>query len=775
MNRAALRQPDLVRKTTYSTRIEWEKNPIACIISAVVPVCAPAAFTANHAEGLTLGIRRARLWATCFCALGAFVGTRAEAQWHYYYFDEAKPLTLDPTRVAVRMPAGTGNVAATPTAITSDRAMLADGWDLVHTPNGVASADMATHVAAMGAANSYASPVFLDASGSPILITPDILLGFKDGVDPARVTQILSSLPVARVAQRRFGGMAGAYRLASGRQSGFDVLTVANALAELPEISFAEPNMVFCGHSSGVPTDPFFSDAWALDNTGQFGGTPGIDLSALSAWQQTTGDPSVIVAILDSGVEIGHPDLHQFFPGTDTTSDASTDGGPVNTFDDHGTTVAGCISGILNNGLGAAGIAPDCLTASARTFIHINGAGNWISESSWTVDSLAWAESIGAQVTNNSNCYAVQSSAIAAKYASTRDNCIVHFASSCNDGAAMIAYPSSLPSVNSIGAIDENGALASFSNVGTGLAFVAPGVQIITTDRTGPEGFDPGDFAFVQGTSYASPYAAGVAALLISLNPSVPANLVEAAMRETAIDLGEPGYDIVTGYGLVSAANVLQWQLRCASLEPTLAEPVPIERNRYVAFTPPQDGQRRAIRFTLESLPPPHDSLNGTVLWVGAPLTLADSEKNGTQFFGATLQCTPLFRDWSDVDLLQVFGPEIMPEASYRTETVLESCFAQTTQFPSYYSASSFTTTAQIWGDIAPPFTGDPLNPQPDFRDITAIIATFLGNDEALPKTQADLVPETPDAVANFLDITAVVKAFLNGGYPFPGPTASCP
>lgn len=720
------------------------------------------------------GFRTKSRMVVVVCAVIGTVGVRAEAQWHYYYFDEATPLTLDPTRVAVRLQgSNAGGISGVVTGADAGP-LVAAGWDLLPLADGGVAGDSASHVADVGAATGYASPVFLDAAGGPVVITPDVLIGFHDGVSADRAEQILASVRTGRITQRRFGGMDGAYRLASGRQNGFEVLIVANTLAQLPEVEFAEPNMVFTGHNAGVPTDPFFPDAWGLDNTGQFGGTPGVDMSALDGWLVTTGDPAVIIVVIDSGVELTHPDLNQFTPGTDTTSDASTDGGPVNQFDDHGTTVAGCISGIIDNGIGAVGIAPDCRTASARTFIHINGAGNWISESSWTVDTLAWAESIGAKVTNNSNCYAVPSSAISAKYASSRANGIVHFASSCNDGSSVLGYPSSLPSVNAVGAIDATGARAAFSNVGNGLALVAPGVDIITTDRLGAEGFSTGDFAFVQGTSYASPYAAGVAALLIAANPGITPGLVEAALQESAVDLGAPGYDIVTGHGLVDAGAALQWQIACASLEPTLPEAVPATKNRYVSFTPPQDGQSRAIRFTLEDLPAPHDVLNGTELWVGEPASFIDSPALGTQFFGAQLQCTPAFRDWSDVDVLHIFGPAIMPGADYRTETVLESCFELTTTFPSYFSASAFSVTAQTWGDMVSPFSEDSENIQPDFRDIKAAVSGFLDDPEAPLTTNADLVPATPDQLVNFRDIAAVVDAFLGGGYMLDGPTA-CP
>ncbi len=713
------------------------------------------------------GVRTATPWAVFLCAIFAFTATRVEAQWHYYYFDQPRPLTLDPTRVAVRK--ADGGVASELVGAES-----VGGWALVRSAGGVASTNIDTRIATMAQAYTYASPVFVDRFGGPLIITPDILVGFEDGVNVKRAEQILLSTGSGGIAESRFGGMSGTYRLSSGRRNGFEVLAVANALAELPEVRFAEPNMVFTGHSAAAPTDPLFSDAWGLDNTGQFGGTPGTDMSALDAWNITTGDPSVIVVVIDSGVDQLHPDLNQLTPGTDTTSDPSTDGGPVTSFDGHGTTVAGCISGILNNGIGAAGIAPDCLTTSARTFIHINSGGQWTSESAWTVNTLAWAESIGARVTNNSNCYAIESAAIASQYASTKANGMVHFASSCNDGAAQLGYPSSLPSVNAIGAINASGLRASFSNIGDALAFVAPGVDIITTDRSGNDGFTSGDYTFVQGTSYASPYAAGIAALLIAANPTITPDLVETVMRESSIDLGDAGYDIVTGYGLVNAYRALQWDSTCAYAIPTAAEPVPVTKNRYLSIVPPQDGRRAAIRVTLQNLPPPHDVFNGTQRWVGAPSTFSVTTAPPTEFFGAQLQCTPLFRDWSDTDVLQIFGPDIMPGGLYRTETVLEPCFARTSDFPSYFSDSFFASTTQTWGDIVAPFTEDGSLIQPDFRDINAEVLSFLDAPTAPLKTQADIVPETPNHLVNFKDISAAVQAFLGTPYALDGPTP-CP
>ena len=213
---------------------------------------------------------------------------------------------------------------------------------------------------------------------------------------------------------------------------------------------------------------------------------------------------------------------------------------------------------MINNSLGTVGIAPGCRSASARTFISSLACdGSWSSSSSWTVNSLAWAQSIGARVSNNSNIYGFQSSAIAQKYASTRAAGIVHFACAGNSSSSTIAYPASLPDVNAVAALDRNGNLASFSNFGTGLDFSAPGAAIYTTDRTGSAGWVSDDYVTADGTSFASPYAAGVAALILSVNPSLNATNVEQIMQQSSVDRGAAGYDTTYGWGFVNAYNAV--------------------------------------------------------------------------------------------------------------------------------------------------------------------------------------------------------------------------
>jgi hypothetical protein len=496
----------------------------------------------------------------------------APAQFHRCYFDQPRPLALDPDRIAIYRavdgagdPFGRVEPAAARVGIGAEALAPGPvaGWVLATTPGFARNPPGIETLAgdlALQQEIDFVSPVFVGEDGGPLIVTPQLLVGFRRDVPPARAEALLAAVRAGAIARRDFGNMKGVYQLRSAARNGLDVLEAANALAALPEVAFAEPDMMFTGHGAVIPDDPGFPDLWGIHNTGQAGGVPDVDMDGPEAWDLTSGDDTVIVVVIDTGVQQDHPDIHQI-PGTDTTNDpASTgDGGPVNVCDNHGTLVAGCASAIMNNTTGTAGIAPGCVVASARTFIsNLSCNLSWTTQISWTVESLAWAESIGARVTNNSNFYGFTSSAIAQKYQDTRSAGIVHFAAAGNFGSSAPTYPASLPSVNAIAAIDRDGDLAPFSNHGAGLAFSAPGVDIYTTDRTGALGVDPGDYTWTFGTSYACPYAAGVGALVVSTNGCLDADEVEQVMREASVDLGSPGFDTTFGWGLVNAhASVL--------------------------------------------------------------------------------------------------------------------------------------------------------------------------------------------------------------------------
>jgi subtilisin family serine protease len=309
------------------------------------------------------------------------------------------------------------------------------------------------------------------------------------------------------------------------------------------------------------PNDPGFSLCWGLNNNGSNGGVIGWDMSALGAWSITTGNPSVKIMIIETGVDENHSDLNLEIGRDFTTGvvNGIPGGNPSNSCDNHGTAVAGCISAKINNQLGTVGIAPNCKVVSAKVGIAITPCnGSWNGQTSWTVNALNWAISAGIRVTNNSNDYGVNSNAMSSAYAASRNAGIIHFASAGNGGTQSLGFPARLTTVNAVGSASRNQTKSSFSSYGSGLAFVAPGQSIYTTDRTGSVGYNTSNWVTVDGTSFSSPYAAGVAALLISLKPSITPVEIESAMNSTASDMQTTGYDIFTGWGMINAEKALK-------------------------------------------------------------------------------------------------------------------------------------------------------------------------------------------------------------------------
>ena len=539
-------------------------------------------------------------------------GNAAENGYSYYHFKSPCRLNLDASRIAVlRAPSARSVVPAEPDLssygidMSTVEPMAIRGWSFARTDASIRTDATITRAMSRIAGAEpveFASPVFLDDEGGPIVITPDILVGFDRSIDPAQAEAILVASQAGEILDRDWANMQRTYRLRSASRDGFKVLEAANALAHRPEVVFAEPDMMVTVHGEVFPNDTYFPSLWGLHNDGTFNlpcTLAGFDMDAPEAWDITIGEPSIIVAILDCGVQVDHPDLNLYTPGFDPTGQAGG-GGPVNACDNHGTWVAGCVSGIMNNNLGIVGVAPGVRSASARVLVANLPCNNTFTQAaSWVADALAWAEGIGARITNSSWKRNGPSSVIDQKFADTRANGMVHFAAAGNDASSAIAYPASLPSVNAVAALDPCGNRAVFSNYGVGLDFSAPGHYGISTDRTGTAGGNDGvadggclpsgtlgcssdgdcgpgescflvsvDYALVAGTSLASPYTAGVAALVLSVDPNLPADQLEALLQQTAVDLGPAGYDTDYGWGSVNAFNALSAVVSVADERP---------------------------------------------------------------------------------------------------------------------------------------------------------------------------------------------------------------
>jgi hypothetical protein len=422
----------------------------------------------------------------------------------------------------------------------------------------IAAADSRIRTALGSPEFEFVSPVFTGADDGELVVTQEVLIRLRPEHREQSGSLLAELAPQMTVLEENHGNMPGAYKLRSASRNGFEVLDKANALARDPRVEWAEPDMIFSGQAALIPNDTLFGQQWPMVNTGQFGGVAGIDLDADLAWDITTGSPDVKVLVLDTGVQLDHPDLN-LAGGRTFTDDFGAGGAPNNVCDNHGTAVAGIVSAIINNNLGTVGIAPDSPVLTARPFVSINCSGNWRSRISWTIEALAWGEDQGARVSNNSNSYGsvLQSNGIVSAYNATYANGMVHFASAGNAAQPTVGWPAALENVNAVSAVTQSGTPASFTNHSPEVSVSAPGTSAYTTDRTGFDGYTSADYTLFGGTSAASPYAAGVAALVLSIDPSLSAAEAERLVRCSARDLGDPGFDEFFGHGFVNAHDAV--------------------------------------------------------------------------------------------------------------------------------------------------------------------------------------------------------------------------
>ncbi len=204
--------------------------------------------------------------------------------------------------------------------------------------------------------------------------------------------------------------------------------------------------------------------------------------------------------------------------------------------------------------------------------------------------------------------------------------------------------------------------------------------------------------------------------------------------------------------------------------------------SRYISFIPPDHIETIAIRVKLVSLLNPEGGLpagspdlsafEGEVRWVGAPVESTDSDPQGTTLFAANTSCEPVCLDWIGYDVVHVYGGEIAPNSVYEVQAIRCSC--DTSIEKDYSTATSLTTSH--WGDITEPFLSEIATIQPDFSDISAIVAKFLEAPGAISKARTQLQPNVlkPEVPVDFKDISADVNAFLDGIYGYTGPCV-CP
>jgi subtilisin family serine protease len=364
----------------------------------------------------------------------------------------------------------------------------------------------------------------------------------------------------------------------------------AVAFAELDYLATAnggQKTFLSRGFANSLPNDPDLAQQWGLKKIG-----------APLVWNYSSGSPDVLVAVLDSGIQLNHPDLtgqiwtnpkeipsnyldddqngkvddvHGWHFFHQCTVNGCTLGENANVSDDygHGTLISGVIAAKTNNAVGIAGTAGNSRILPVKV---LDQYGNgWYSD---IAAGIMYATDQGAKIINLSLGGDPDSTVLrdAVDYARARGVLVIAAAGNCGDTGVncspAINFPAAYDPVLAVGASDANDLRAAFSDYGPQMDLVAPGVDIYST-------WNYGNYLTRSGTSLAAPYVSGVAALLWAYNPSLSLTELETLLSETAVDIHTPGKDIYTGWGRVSASRAFS-RLLGIPITPTIYSYFPI-------------------------------------------------------------------------------------------------------------------------------------------------------------------------------------------------------
>jgi thermitase len=372
---------------------------------------------------------------------------------------------------------------------------------------------------AAGVLASAAGPLApASAAGRPDVVDDELLVKFKPG---------RSSVDRAAL-HRQAGGRE------DGEIAGLDVkvVKVARGAArsrlavyqQSPAVEYAELNGI--AYLDWTPSDSYYARQWALHNTGQTGGKPDSDIDAAQAWDKTRGSSVTRIAILDSGINVAHPDLSGKVLESKNFSTSTTSDDLLG----HGTHVAGTVAAKTNNSVGTAGVCPNCTLLSGKVS---KDDGSVLY--SWVVNGILWAAGCETAACSSSPRAKVINLSLGGPSASitlqsaidkawSRGAVVACAAGNTNTSAKF--YPAAYANCIAVAATDHNDQKASFSNFGSSWVDVAaPGVNILNTARSG-------GYESWYGTSMATPHVSGLAGLLWSTSSS--ASSVRSKIEQNA-------------------------------------------------------------------------------------------------------------------------------------------------------------------------------------------------------------------------------------------------
>lgn len=554
-------------------------------------------------SGQFLGHRRVRICgglSICILALCFVSPEIAVAQSEPYFMVDGARVELQPSRNyrAFRLDLPTGiQPSAVPERLGSrvnasvSPALARHNIVVVPTGGPLSTESLRTTLNTVGAIES--EPPVYSVGGIDHVLVNEFTVQFDDGVSEEQAKSTVAEFGGAITDESDKG--RGRYYIEFKEADEREALSRSNQLGQSSSVRYSEPNLVRLyparpradaqGGALGSPecpasttlSDERFSCQWGLDNRGSPVGKANADINALDAWQllasstlpsETPAAP-IIVALVDEGVDVEHEDLKDIIVQPYDAVDDDNDQQPLPA-DGHGTACAGIVGAVANNVKGVAGVAPGVNIMPIRIATG-NQFGGWSTDNRTIARGLETAVDRGANVLSNSWGGGAPSNLIndAIDFGVGKERVFV-FAAGNENGP--VGYPAVLSSgrpIIAVGATNEWDEIKSptsqdgenwwGSNFGPEIVVAAPGVHIHTTDITGSAGYDEGNYTSTfNGTSSATPFVAGIAAVLLSRNPDLTPDQVRDIISRNADDLGDPGFDDFYGHGRVNALKALQ-------------------------------------------------------------------------------------------------------------------------------------------------------------------------------------------------------------------------
>ncbi len=350
-----------------------------------------------------------------------------------------------------------------------------------------------------------ATPLALPPKG--MFVPGEILVRYRAGVAEGVLVAAAQDAGLVHLASLPEAGL-----LRLGVAPGKEAEAIQRLLAN-PLVEYVGPN--YLAFATADPNDPFWPRQWNMVRVGM-----------PQVWGEVLANPGLILAVLDSGVALQHPDLApSLVPGYDFVGD---DTEPADDFG-HGTHVAGIAAAVTNNGVGVAGVAGGARLMPLKV-LNANGAGTYFA----IIQAIYYARDRGARILNLSLGGKADDPNLRAAVQMARSAGILVVASAGNDNGPLL-YPAAYPEVLAVAATDASDQRAGYSNYGTGVDLAAPGgTSLQGVYSTLPSA----GYGWKYGTSMAAPHVSGAAALIWSVAPGLSVEQVERVLLETCAKVG---------------------------------------------------------------------------------------------------------------------------------------------------------------------------------------------------------------------------------------------